>query len=186
MKLVAGLGNPGDKYRGTRHNIGFEVLHAAAAVWNAVDVREGFHGRYASANVSGEKILLLWPMTFMNVSGQSVLAAKDFYKIATADVMVVCDDLALAPGKIRIRSRGSSGGQKGLADILRRLGSEETPRLRVGIGSTPPGWDTADYVLSRFGKDEETLMQHAVKSAVKALEVWIDAGIAACMNQFNA
>lgn len=185
MKIVVGLGNPGDKYQGTRHNIGFEVLSRLEKKWCAADKRDAFQAQYTVAQRGGDKILLFRPMTFMNLSGQSVLAVRDFYKVAIQDILVVCDDLALALGKIRVRSRGSSGGQKGLADVIRRLGSEEIPRLRVGIGATPPGWETADFVLSRFGKDELPLVDEALEKAAKAVDCWVEQGINVCMNQFN-
>src|SRR5688572_30356880 len=150
MKLIVGLGNPGDKYKETRHNVGFEVTSRLAARFGASPPRARFQGETVEANIAGQKVLLLTPLTYMNLSGASVLAARDFYKIELQDILIVCDDFNLPLGKLRLRARGSAGGQNGLADILRRLGTEDLPRLRIGIGSPPPGRDPAGYVLGRF------------------------------------
>jgi PTH1 family peptidyl-tRNA hydrolase len=135
---------------------------------------------------NGVKALLLCPQTYMNRSGSSVLAARDFYKIDHADLLVVCDDFNLPLAKLRVRSRGSAGGQRGLQDIIRRLGTDEFPRLRIGIGTPPPSWDAADFVLSKFAKDEEPAMDAAVCRAADAVVAWATQGIATAMNQYNA
>lgn len=185
MKLVVGLGNPGSKYEGTRHNVGFELLNRLDQRWGKLDRREGFSGLYSQTVRNGSKLFLLWPTTFMNLSGQSVLQLRDFYRIPTAEILLICDDLALPVGKIRVRARGSAGGQKGLLDVIKRLGTEEIPRLRIGIGSTPESWDTKDYVLSRFTEAEKPQIQDGLITAMNAVEVWLDQGIDVCMNQFN-
>ena len=154
MKLVVGLGNPGRRYEGTRHNIGYAILAELARKFGAGPPKARFHGAVVEADLSGQKALLLSPTTFMNLSGTSVQEAKSFYKLADEDLLVVCDDLNLPVGKLRFRARGSSGGQKGLEDIIRRLGTEDFPRLRIGVGTAPEGWDWADYVLGKFTPEE--------------------------------
>src|SRR5207249_1126948 len=139
----------------------------------------------AEANIAGQRVLLLTPLTYMNASGKSVLAARDFYKIENENLLVVCDDFALPLATLRLRGKGSSGGQKGLQDILRRLGTEEIPRLRIGVGIPPPGRDAAAYVLSRFSKDEQPVIAEALDRASKAAVSWVEQGLAATMNQFN-
>jgi PTH1 family peptidyl-tRNA hydrolase len=133
-----------------------------------------------------EKVLLLCPLTYMNRSGTSVQQARDFYKLDEQDLIVVCDDYHLPVAKLRFRSKGSSGGQKGLADIIRKLGTEEFPRLRIGVGEPPPRWNTADFVLSRFSdKEERKQIDDAVRRASQALVEWVERGIEHCMNQYN-
>lgn len=185
MKLIVGLGNIGRKYEQTRHNVGFHVLDELAARQAAAPSKEKFDGRIAETTIAGEKILLLWPHTLMNRSGLSVGAAVDFYQLPLGDVLVVGDDFNLPLGKLRFRSAGSAGGQKGLSDILRRLGSEEINRLRVGIGPVPENWDAADFVLGRFDKDERPVIEDALQRAADGVECWIREGIAASMNKFN-
>ena len=185
MKLVVGLGNPGEKYENTRHNIGFDVLNAIARRSSGSKMAK-FEGQLMQTMIGGEAVSLLWPLTMMNLSGRSVGAVVKFYKIALADVLVICDDLALPLGKLRFRSRGSAGGQKGLVDILRVLGQEDVARLRIGIDATPPGWDTADFVLSRFKKDEVVVVDKAVGRAVDGVFDWVSYGVDHCMNRYNS
>lgn len=185
MKLIAGLGNPGRAYEGTRHNVGFEVLELLARRTGAPPRRPRFQGEIVQVPLRGSPALLLWPLTWMNLSGASVLAARDFYKIETTDILVVCDDFQLPVERLRIRAAGSSGGQKGLADILRRLGTEAVPRLRVGVGPLPEGWTSADFVLGRFTKDERSAIGVGLERAADAVEEWAGAGIAAAMNRYN-
>ena len=134
MKLIVGLGNPGRKYEGTRHNVGYEVLRRLAERFGSGSPRTRFQGETVDAELAGDKVLLLCPRTYMNLSGSSVQPARDFYKLENSELLIVCDDFNLPISKIRLRVAGSAGGQKGLADIIRRLGSDEVPRLRVGIG----------------------------------------------------
>src|SRR6476660_6008735 len=182
MKLVVGLGNPGKEYAGTRHNIGWEVVdHLAARLGftgSAMEfdrlARTKFDGLAldGSASLPGgssEKLLLLKPTTYMNLSGRSVQAAMAFYQLTPADVMVVLDDLALPAGKIRIRPGGSDGGHNGLRDIQRALGTNQYPRLRVGIDAPPPRVPGRDYVHGRFSEEQRKLLDPAVKRAVDAL-----------------
>lgn len=185
MKLVVGLGNPGKKYEGTRHNLGYAVLAELARRLQVSSFKSKFDGELVETFFDGEKLLLLSPVTYMNNSGTSVRAARDFYGLSNEDLLVICDDLSLAVGKLRLRAGGSSGGQKGLEDIIRKLGSDDFPRLRIGIGSAPPGWDAANYVLARFTSDELTVIEQTVAKAADAAACWIREGLAACMNRFN-
>ena len=185
MKLVVGLGNPGRKYQGTRHNVGFAVLDELARRRNAARPKTNFQGEISEAEIGGQRVLLLWPQTFMNLSGSSVLAARDFYKIEDADLLVVCDDFNLPLGKLRFRSEGSSGGQNGLGDIIDRLGTEDVPRLRFGVGPVAANWDAADFVLSRFGKEELETVEEMVNRAADAVEDWVTESFAVCMNKYN-
>jgi PTH1 family peptidyl-tRNA hydrolase len=199
MKLVVGLGNPGREYVRTRHNIGWEVVDALAARLGWVgkpedfdrDSRSKFDGLVmdgtASLPTTGgtEKVLLLKPVTYMNLSGRSVQAAMAFYQLTPADVMVVVDELALPCGKIRIRKGGSSGGHNGLKDVERALGTTEYPRLRVGIDPPPGRMAGRDYVLGKFTEEQRTKIDPAIERATSALVTWIDKGINAAMNQFN-
>jgi PTH1 family peptidyl-tRNA hydrolase len=186
MKLIVGLGNPGRKYQGTRHNVGYLVLAALARRFGNASPREKFRGEVMEAEIGGQKVLLLSPTTYMNLSGESVAEARNFYKISPADLLVVCDDLNLPLGKLRIRPRGSSGGQKGLDDIIRRLGDEGFPRLRLGIGSPPENQDWTVFVLSKFNAEEQCEVDRAIARAVAAVEDWVRQGIDSCMNQFNS
>ena len=185
MKLVVGLGNPGRRYQATRHNVGFLVIVELAKRYFASGLKTRFQGETAEADLEGEKALLLTPTTYMNLSGASVLAARDFYKIPEQDLLVVCDDLNLPLAKLRVRAAGSAGGQKGLEDIIRRLGTEEFARLRIGIGAPPAGWNWPDFVLSKFTKEEIPAMEQAVARAVEAIVVWAREGVQACMNRYN-
>lgn len=188
MKLIVGLGNPGKKYEGTRHNVGFDVLAILARRNGSSGVKSQFQGETADVNIGGERTLLLWPHTFMNRSGSSVVAARDFYKLANADVLIVCDDLNLPLGKLRVRAKGSSGGQKGLEDTIRAVGGDEIARLRIGIGSPADvhaGMDAADFVLGKFAKAERTELDIALNRAAEAAEAWVREGTAVCMNRYN-
>ena len=185
MKLIVGLGNVGRKYEKTRHNIGFEVLESLAARSPGASSKEKFEGRLMDAMILGERVLLLWPHTLMNRSGQSVSAAAIFYQLEPADLLIVCDDFNLPLGKLRFRSEGSAGGQKGLDDIIKRLGTDEFSRLRIGIGPVPDAWDPADFVLSKFGASERPTVDETIDRAVDAVECWVKEGIAVGMNRFN-
>lgn len=185
MKMVVGLGNPGTKYDGTRHNVGFDVLAELSRRWGADKPKSRFESLVSEIVCSSGKLLLIAPQTYMNLSGRSVQQLVHFYQQPLTDVLVVCDDLNLKVGQLRLRSSGSAGGQKGLASILSCLGSEAIPRLRIGIGRPQPDVDSATFVLSRFSKSELELIDQAIVRAAAAIEVWTASGIAAAMNQFN-
>jgi len=185
MKLVVGLGNPGRKYEETRHNVGWAVLAEVARQFGSGGPKANFQGEVVDANLSGERALLLAPHTFMNRSGRSVLAERDFYKIENEDILIVCDDFNLPLAKLRMRSGGSAGGQNGLADVIRVLGTQEVARLRIGVGEPPGQWNAADYVLSKFTKGERADVELAVVTAASAVVAWASDGVSACMNRFN-
>jgi PTH1 family peptidyl-tRNA hydrolase len=184
FKLVVGLGNPGSKYEGTRHNIGFEVVDRLASGGSGAKFSKKFEGQIAEVEIDFRRVLLLKPETFMNLSGRSVIPALRFYKLEPADLLVLCDDLNLPLGKLRIRKGGSDGGQKGLRDISAQLGTDEYARLRVGIGDRGP-IDAADFVLSRFRPAERPIMDDALIVATQAVAVWVAQGVDAAMNRFN-
>lgn len=186
MKLVVGLGNPGTQYQGTRHNVGFEVLARLSRRFATATPRARFQGETVEATIAGQKALLLTPLTYMNLSGTSVLAARDFYKVENSDILVVCDDFNLPLARLRLRAKGTAGGQKGLDDVIRRLGTDEIARLRVGIGIPPPGRDVTGFVLSRFTTEELGEIQPALDQAADAAAAWVEHGIAQAMNQYNA
>jgi PTH1 family peptidyl-tRNA hydrolase len=198
MKLLVGLGNPGANYVGTRHNIGFELVDLLAARLGWITRPEKFDplsrmnfdglaldGMVTRLGGPDEKVLLLKPMTFMNLSGKSVLAAMSFYQLVPTDLMVVLDDLALPCGKIRIRAGGSSGGHNGLKDIQRVLGTDQYPRLRIGIDPTPARVPGKDYVLGKFTTEQRARLDPALDRAAGAAITWVDKGIVSAMSQFN-
>jgi len=185
VKLLVGLGNPGRGYDGTRHNVGFDVLEILARRAGSPVRRARFQGDTVQATLRGCPVLLLWPLTWMNLSGSSVLAARDFYKIDDGDILVICDDFQLSTDTIRLRSSGSAGGQNGLADVLSRLGGTSIPRLRVGVGPLPAGWKSADFVLGKFSKSERAAVDGLLDRAADAAEEWLALGIQAAMNRYN-
>ena len=182
LKLIVGLGNPGSKYVGTRHNIGYAVLAELGKRHGVGRPKTKFQGEILEASFYGKSAILLSPTTYMNLSGQSVRPCFDFYKVDLANVLVICDDINLPCGTLRLRA----GGKKGLKDILRVMGTEAVPRLRVGIGKQPANMDLADYVLSHFSKSEDELIQVAIQEAADAVELWVKSGIEACMDRYNA
>jgi PTH1 family peptidyl-tRNA hydrolase len=183
-KLVVGLGNPGSKYEGTRHNIGFEVVDQLAKSPATGRFVRKFDGWLAETEIAFRRVLLLKPQTFMNLSGRSVRQALQFYKIEPVDMLVVCDDLSLPLGRLRLRPGGSDGGQKGLKDIMGQIGTSDFARLRIGIGERGP-IDAADFVLSRFRPSERPIIDDARILATQAVAVWTDQSIEAAMNRFN-
>jgi len=190
MKLVVGLGNPGVKYRMNRHNVGYMVLAELAMHYEKIcggsKPQSKFHGDLLDIREPGkEPVLLLAPTTYMNRSGLSVCEAVGFYKIPPSDLLVVCDDLNLPFCKLRLRSEGSSGGQKGLADILKVLGTDKISRLRIGIGSPPGQMDAADYVLINFTEKERPDLEVTIKHAADAVLCWLNKGIDEAMNRYN-
>ncbi len=185
MKLVVGLGNPGRKYVGTRHNVGFSVLAAFADKYGQGGRKADFEGEVTGAISGSVRLLLLCPHTFMNNSGRSVRKAVDFYKLDVEDLLIVCDDMNLETGKLRFRAKGSAGGQKGLADIGRHLGTDHYGRLRIGIGRPPAGWDSSAYVLGKFSREETAEIEHAIVAAVAAIADWAAEDVDFCMNRYN-
>ena len=185
MKLIVGLGNPGGKYEGTRHNIGFDVVSHLAQRHAADANKKKFDGELQECLIGGVRTLLLRPSTFMNLSGRSVRQAIDFYKIEREDLLLVCDDFHLDLGTLRLRARGSDGGQKGLADTIQQLGTDQFARLRVGIGPVPDRWNAADFVLGKFAKAEQKMLESELIRICDAVDTWVRQGTTAAMNGFN-
>lgn len=185
MKLIVGLGNPGKKYEHTRHNMGFDVIDLFSDL-SQIDVDKNvFHGLSGRGDVFGEDVILFKPQTFMNLSGTAVREVVSYFKIPLDDVIIIFDDMALNPGRIRLRESGSSGGHKGMQNIIEQLGSEEIKRIRVGIGE-PMENDNIDYVLSKPTKEERELIDEAIKDAVEALKEILKSGdFVRAMNKFN-
>lgn len=185
MKLIIGLGNPGKKYELTKHNIGFLLIDQIADKYNADNFKERYNSLAAEVNINGEKVILIKPQTYMNLSGKGVAPFLNFYKLTAADIIVIYDDLDLAVGKIRLRPKGGAGGHNGIKSLIQALGTEEFQRLKVGIGRPPQGWQTADYVLSKFTDEEWPLITEAIKEGVAAVEKTLEQGIEVAMNSFN-
>ena len=186
MYIIVGLGNPGTKYEGTRHNMGFDVIDALAARNKIPSSGTKFHALYGTGRIKDEKVALVKPLTYMNLSGTAVREITDFYKIDIKnELIVISDDIDLEPGRLRIRKKGSAGGQNGLKDIIAKLGTEEFVRIRIGTGAKPAGWDLADWVLSRFTKEERKTVDDAIVRAAEAVETIVSDGVDAAMNRFN-
>ena len=185
MAMVVGLGNPGAKYERTRHNIGFDCLNGLHAKLGSPSLQAKFEGQFTKGRFGQRDVCLVWPLTFMNCSGRCVAQFARFYKIEIQNILVICDDLSLPLGKLRIRKSGSSGGQKGLNDIIKSLGTQDVPRLRIGIDPTPEHWETTDYVLNKFSASERAIVDDGLVKAVSAVASWLCDGIDVAMNDFN-
>ena len=184
MKIVVGLGNPGNQYKDTRHNIGFLVVDELARRWNAAPWKRRYEAEVSEHRAIGP-VLLVKPQTFMNLSGNSVREAAKFYKTPSTDIVVIHDDLDLPAGRLRIRERGGSGGHRGIESMLTQLGADDFVRVRFGVGRPPEGWESADYVLGRFAPDEQALIKEAIDKAADAVEAILKEGTAPAMNRFN-
>ena len=186
MIIIAGLGNPTKEYEGTRHNVGFQVIDKIAEKYNiAVDAKKG-RAYVGKGIIEGQKVLLVKPQTYMNLSGESIRELVDYFKVdPKEELLVIYDDISLDVGQLRIRKKGSAGGHNGIKNIIAHLGTQEFPRIKVGVGDKPPRMDLADYVLSRFSKEDREKMEQAFKDAAEAVEVMITEGADAAMNQFN-
>lgn len=184
-KLIVGLGNPGARYEKTRHNIGWMALDAFAKKAGVEIMKSGFKGLYGEHKYWSEKVILLKPLTFMNLSGESVGPAAHFYKIDPAEILVVYDDMDLPTGKLRVRESGSAGGHNGMKSLIEVLGTQEFPRLRIGVNRPAPGWKVVDWVLAPFSGDEQPQVASAIDEAVLAMETWLAEGTRTTMNKFN-
>ena len=181
VRLVVGLCNPGSEYKGTRHNVGFEVVDALASEWGlAWQHAKSWHALWAK----NEKLILVKPASYMNRSGEPLAAVASFYKIEPAQILVVLDDMALELGRLRLRTEGGTGGHNGLESIILKFGTEEIPRLRIGIGAAPTEGAT-DYVLGRFFEEERPLVEKSIARAAEAVKCAIDKGVLSAMNLFN-
>ncbi len=186
MKVVVGLGNPGRRYDKTRHNVGFEVLDELARRHNAPAARLKFEAESTEVTIADEKTLLVAPQTYMNLSGRSVGKCVRFFQLPLDDLIVICDDMNLPLGRLRLRPEGSAGGQKGLENTIAQLASQKFSRMRIGIGRPANGIDATGYVLSRFRREEQDVMDQTIQLAADGIETWIREGLEATMNQFNA
>lgn len=186
MYIIVGLGNPEDKYAGTRHNIGFSAITALAdSCGISVDTKK-HRALIGKGVIEGQKVILAMPLTYMNLSGECVRELVDYYKIDAAEqLIIIYDDIALPPGKLRIRPRGSAGGHNGIKNIISHLGGQEFPRIRIGVGEKPRGWDLVDYVLARFPADQEPVIREALKQTCEACGVIMNEGVETAMNRFN-
>lgn len=184
--LVVGLGNPGGEYENSRHNAGFMALDALAEELDVPVQRLKFRALTHQAVIAGEKVLLMKPVTYMNLSGEAVGEAAAFYKLPPDHVLVLSDEVALPPGKLRVRPAGSAGGHNGLKNIIAHLGTDQFPRIRLGVGQKPhPDYDMADWVLGKFSPQDAKLMEEAAKKAAQAAVAVIRDGVPAAMNRFN-
>ena len=185
MYVIAGLGNPGREYEGTRHNVGFMPLDALADKYN-IDVREkAFKGLIGKGMIEGNKVILVKPQTYMNLSGECIRQVMDYYKVDPSEFIVIYDDISLGVGQLRIRAKGSAGGHNGIKNIIAHLGGQVFPRIKVGVGEKPPKYDLADYVLGHFSKAEQELMSEGYDNAVKAVELIVSDQMSEAMNEYN-
>ncbi len=185
MKIIAGLGNPGTEYAGTRHNVGFGAIMALSEKTGILVSEKKFKACVGKGIIHGEKVILMKPETYMNLSGEAIRAAMDYFKLTPGDICVIYDDINLDPGFIRVRENGSAGGHNGIKNIILHLGSENFPRIRIGVGAKPSKMDLKDYVLSHFYGDDIKKIREATENAVLAAELFVAGDIQKAMNTFN-
>ena len=185
MYIIAGLGNPGKQYEHTRHNVGFDTLDKLAEKYHISIDNQKHKAVCGSGYIEGQKVILVKPQTYMNLSGECVAPVMNYYKESPENVIVLFDDISLGVGKIRIRKKGSAGGHNGIKSIIAHLGTQDFPRLKFGVGDKPAKMDLADYVLGRFSKDEEEILGDCVDKACDAVSVMVSEGADAAMNRFN-
>lgn len=185
MYIIAGLGNPTREYDKTRHNVGFSVIDVLADRYGIAVTEKKHKALYGKGVIEGQKVILAKPQTFMNLSGESIRAMVDFYKVDPTEIIVIYDDISLEPGQLRIRLKGSAGGHNGIKNIIAQLGTQEFPRIKVGVGEKPPRMDLAAYVLSRFSKEEQPLMDEAFREAADAAVMMMTDGPDRAMNHYN-
>lgn len=186
MYLIVGLGNPGKQYEKTRHNMGFDTIDELIDKHNVPGQGVRHKAMYGKGIIGGEKVILAKPLTYMNLSGESVRELVNYYKIdPETEMIVIYDDIDLEPGQLRIRKKGSAGGHNGIKNIIAQLGTQNFYRVKVGVGAKPKGWDLADYVLGRFGKEERQYIDDALVRAANAVEMILTEGIDAAMNEYN-
>lgn len=186
MKLIVGLGNPGREYELTRHNIGFMAIDELAKRWNISLNEQKFKGVFGAGFVNGEKVILLKPLTYMNLSGESIRPLMDYYKIDVEDFVVMYDDLDIPVGKLRLRMKGSAGGHNGVKSTISHLGTQEFQRIRMGIDRPKNGMKVVDYVLGRFTSEEIPDVNHSIEKAADACEEWLNKPFLQIMNTFNS
>lgn len=184
MKAIIGLGNPGKEYDGTRHNVGFELVDLLSRAHSISLGQKGYRALYGRGNIAGETVLLVKPQTFMNLSGETVGQILQKESLAVSDLLIVCDDIHLDVGRIRLRGQGSSGGQNGLKSVASHLGTQDFARLRIGVGEPPPGLQV-EWVLGRFTRADQTVVDETLITCAGAAEVWLAQGLETAMNRFN-
>ena len=185
MYIIAGLGNPTREYEKTRHNVGFDTIDVLADRLNTSVDEKKFKGLYGRGIIAGEKVILLKPQTFMNLSGESVREAADFYKVDPEHIIVIYDDISLDVGQLRIRKKGSAGGHNGVKSIIKCLNTQRFMRIKVGVGEKPKDWDLADFVLGRFTKEEREHLEGAMERAAEAVCYMVNGEVAKAMNEYN-
>lgn len=185
MKLIVGLGNPGKQYAHTHHNVGFDTIDVLAERWGVAMNQTKFNGIYGTIHRPEGKVVLLKPLTYMNLSGESVRPLMDYFDIELEDIIVIYDDLDLEKGKLRLRQKGSAGGHNGIKSLIQHFGTQEFNRIRVGIDRPPTAMKVSDYVLSRFSKEDQSIMQESFTKAADACEYWLGKSFVDVMNKFN-
>ena len=185
MYLIVGLGNPEEEYGQTRHNMGFNTINKIAEKYDIKVNKSKFHGIYENAIIENQKVILLKPQTYMNLSGISIKEVMDFYKIDLKDILVIYDDMDIEPGKIKIRKKGGSGGHNGIKSIIENIGTEEFSRIRIGIGRPTPEKDKINYVIGAISIEEKEKLEKGVEKSVEAVEEILKNGIDSAMNKFN-
>ncbi|MEC2076596.1 aminoacyl-tRNA hydrolase [Metabacillus fastidiosus] len=185
MKLIIGLGNPGKQYESTRHNVGFMAVDQLSDRLNIPLDRTKFNGLYGIGHISGEKVILLKPLTYMNLSGECIHPLMEYYEVDDDEIVVIYDDLDIPTGKIRLRTKGSAGGHNGIKSMIHHLGTQQFNRVRVGIDRPSNGMTITDYVLGRFTEEEQADIQSAIKQSAEACEKWLTTDFNQVMNEFN-
>ena len=185
MYIIIGLGNPTSQYQATRHNIGFDVITRISDDYRIPLDFKKHKAICGKGMIDGEKVILAQPQTFMNLSGESVRELVDFYKVPSENIIVIYDDISLEVGQLRLRKKGSAGGHNGIKSIIAHLGTEEFPRIKVGVGDKPKGWDLADHVLSRFNEDERPIIRQAIEKSSEAVKTILIEGMEPAMNIYN-
>ena len=186
MYLVAGLGNPGKQYEATRHNMGFDTIDYLIEEYKVPQGGVKFNAMYGKTMIGGEKVILMKPLSFMNLSGGPIRDMVNYFKIdPETELIVIYDDISLNPGQLRLRGKGRAGGHNGIKNIIQQLGTQTFKRIKVGVGEKPEGYDLADYVLGRFHGEEKAIMEDARKRAAKAAVMMMNEGLQAAMNEYN-
>jgi len=186
MYIIVGIGNPGKKYESTRHNIGFIAIDYMSALYDIKVNKIKHKALVGEGKIEGERVMLVKPQTFVNLSGESVRDIADYYKVPTENIIIIYDDISLEPGSVRIRKKGSDGGHNGLKSIIYQLQSDTFPRIKLGVGAKPPGYDLADWVLAKFTDSDIKIMSKSVEAAAKAVPEIIKNGAESAMNKFNS
>ena len=186
MYLIVGLGNPGRQYEATRHNMGFDVIDKLVEEYNVPQSGVKFNAMYGKGRIEGQLVILMKPLSYMNLSGGPVRDMANYFKIdPETEMIVIYDDIDLEPGQLRIRKKGSAGGHNGIKHIIQQLGTQTFVRIKVGVGAKPKGWDLADHVLGRFSTEDRKLVDEAIAKAAKAVDIIISQGTDAAMNEYN-